>query len=156
MGVMLCMLVGLVAGELDRLRRGRRSDNSRSDGLADPWDYLVEHLLQRGCCLEAQDLLGLIGGGHAALDVVGERIVVNYPQLWARTLDLAPDQPGQLEDGAALGGGEVEVLVAGLWIGHRCHYPAGQVTAVGVGFTAAWREQSARAAGPAGQTPGGA
>src|SRR5687768_3154565 len=65
--------------------------------LRHPRDDLVEHLVERGRALEAQDLLGLGDIGHPLLDVVlvggvadeGERRVA---------LDLLPDDIGQLAD----------------------------------------------------------
>src|SRR5512146_1828262 len=56
------------------------SDGSCLDGRVDPGDDLVQHLVEAGGGLEPQPLLGLLGGGHPALDVVLERLVVDQPQ----------------------------------------------------------------------------
>src|SRR4051812_45712849 len=50
------------------------SDGSRLDGRVDPGDDLVQHLVEGGGGLEAQHLLGLLGVGDPALDVVLERL----------------------------------------------------------------------------------
>src|SRR5437773_4951319 len=62
-------------------RHPRAPRSSASRGLrantlklaADPGNDLVEHLIQRGRRLEAQDLARLAHVGHAALDVVLDR-----------------------------------------------------------------------------------
>src|ERR1700761_2343274 len=102
------------------------------DGSGDPRDNLVQHLLERSGRLVTKDALGFLGGRDAPLHVVLERVVRNDAERLPGALDLPPDRLGQLEHGGRLGGGQVEVLVAGGRVLHRGHDAPGQVTAVGV------------------------
>src|SRR4051812_31723328 len=89
----------------------RLLDRALGDGLLDPRDDLVEHVVERRGGLEAEHLAGFGDVGNPLLHVVLEALVVREPQGDVRTLDLAPDHFGQLGDAVTLGGRDVEVVV---------------------------------------------
>ena len=57
--------------------QARPLDRALLDGLADPGDDLVEHLVERRRRLEAEHVARLLDRRHAALHVVLERVVVH-------------------------------------------------------------------------------
>ncbi len=98
---------------------------------SDPGDDLVEHDVERGRRGEAEHLLSLVDGRHAALHVVLERVVGDVAELLVAP-DLLPDHLGQLEHRGAGGRRQVEVLVEGVGVVHGHDDAPGQVAAVGV------------------------
>src|SRR5262249_45122835 len=100
--------------------------------FADPRDDLVEHVLERSGGFETEDVARLADVGHTHLDVVLVGRVGDQPQRFVTSVDLPPDDLGELAHRRRAGGGQVEVLVHRLVGLHGEPDPAGKVAAVGV------------------------
>src|SRR5262249_12629919 len=66
------------------------------DYPGDPRDDLVEHLVERGGPRVAEHVARLAHVGHPLLHVVLERVVRDVPERHPVSLDLLPDQLGEL------------------------------------------------------------
>src|ERR1017187_737788 len=77
-------------------------DHTRGDGLLDPRDDLVEHLIQRGRGFDAEHALRLLHRGNPPLDVVLERRVADVPKGHVVAPDPVPDLLRQRQNGCRL------------------------------------------------------
>src|ERR1700692_434093 len=109
-----------------------RLDRPRSDRLLDPWDDLVEHLIERGRGLEAEHAPRLLNGRNPPLDVVFERWVADVSERQAVALDPVPDLLGPGQGGGRLAGGKIEVVVERGGALHRRDDPFGEITRIRV------------------------
>src|SRR6266851_4073872 len=91
----------------------RYSDSLGRDLVADPRDHLVQNVPQRRGGLEAEQLARLADVGHAHLHVVLVRRIVLQAERLVRSVDLAPDELGELAHRGRARGREVEILVEG-------------------------------------------
>lgn len=118
------------------VRSGRRmaepSDRPFGHGILYPGKDLVEDLVEGRPGLEPEHTLRFLGRGHAALDVMGERVVGDPPELLVDPSNPLPDLVSELKDGRRLRGGEVEVLVRRVRVLHGRDDSLGEVTAEGV------------------------
>src|SRR2546421_4912068 len=92
------------------LRRGPTSHAPRCQLLLDPRDDLVQHLVQTGGGLEAEDLTRLAHIWDAALHVVLVGRVMHDPQCTV-PVDFPPHDLGEFEHRGADRGRQVEVFI---------------------------------------------
>src|SRR5262245_41904025 len=115
-----------------RLLLGRDSDETLANRLDHPRHDHIEHLVESGRRLEAQNALGLLDRWHPPLHVMVERLVAHVAEGCICSAETAPDVLGKLQDRRRLCRRQVEIVVDCVWVLHRGHDASGEIATVRV------------------------